>query len=246
MRQAARQGAVLEVNGRPVTVRAHPRRRRIAVHVTAAGVELRVPERFSVDRALAFVREKEPWIRRALRRAQEQEQERGSAPELFPDGAALPYLGRELELSVARARRPACELRGGVLEVFLPDGIDEGARQEAVRRVLEWWYMSEARRFLPPRVAGFAERVGVEPKRVSVGRSRSAWGSCSTSGRIRLSWRLMKVPPVRIDSVIVHELCHMVEHNHSPAFWREVGRHDPDYRDHNAWFRENEPRLMRW
>lgn len=238
------QAAVREVNGRRVTVRAHPRRRRIAVHVTASGVELRVPERCSIDRALAFVREKEPWIKRALQRAQAE----GSRdrPDLFSEGDALPYLGREIELSLARAARPACELHGDVLEVSLPDSVEGGARQGAIGKVLEWWYMNEARSFLPPRVLEFADRVGVSPKRVSVGRSRSAWGSCSSSGRIRLSWRLMKVPPERVDSVIVHELCHMLEHNHSPAFWREVGRHDPDYREHNAWFRENEPRLMRW
>jgi len=87
-----------------------------------------------------------------------------------------------------------------------------------------------AKEYIPPRVAYYAERMGVRPTAIRFTSARTRWGSCSAKNSISFSVRLMRKPPEAIDYVIVHELAHIREHNHSPRFWAVVAEEMPDYR----------------
>ena len=97
---------------------------------------------------------------------------------------------------------------------------------------------------IPPRVAHFAPLVGVTFGRMTVRAQRTRWGSCSSSGNLNFNCLLALVPPAVLDYVVVHELCHRLEMNHSPRFWQEVGRVMPDYEEHKKWLCENGAALI--
>jgi predicted metal-dependent hydrolase len=102
-----------------------------------------------------------------------------------------------------------------------------------------------AKRVIPARVAHFAPIVGVSYGRVTIRSQKTRWGSCSSTGNLNFNCLLMLTPPEVIDSVVVHELCHRKEMNHSKAFYAEVLRVFPDYWKWDKWLKENGDKLMR-
>ena len=101
-----------------------------------------------------------------------------------------------------------------------------------------------ARRYIPERVRYYAPRVGVDYGSITIRSQRSRWGSCSSKGNLSFNCLLMLAPPEVIDSVVVHELCHRREMNHSAAFYAHVLRVFPEYRTWNRWLKENGPALL--
>ena len=101
-----------------------------------------------------------------------------------------------------------------------------------------------ARAVIPARVAHYAPLVGVSYGRVTIRHPRTRWGSCSSKGNLNFNCLLMLAPPEVLDSVVVHELCHRKEMNHSDRFYAEVLRVCPEYRKWNRWLKENGPRLL--
>ena len=103
----------------------------------------------------------------------------------------------------------------------------------------------QAKTVIPERVAYYAPIVGVEYGRVTVRCQRTRWGSCSIKGNLNFNCLLILAPPSALDSVVVHELCHIKEMNHSKRFYAEVERVMPSYREDHAWLKENGEYLMK-
>ncbi len=104
--------------------------------------------------------------------------------------------------------------------------------------------MKEAKQVIPPRAAYYAEKIGVTYGRISIRCQKTRWGSCSAKGDLNFNCLLMLAPPEAMDSVIVHELCHRKEMNHSNRFYSEVLRVFPEYNKWNRWLKENGKVLM--
>ena len=98
--------------------------------------------------------------------------------------------------------------------------------------------LRRAREELPPKVAYYAQRMGLQPTGMTITSARTRFGSCSPKNRLCFSWRLMDYPEAAIDYVVVHELAHIVHKNHGPQFWALVERYMPDYRARRALLRE--------
>lgn len=98
---------------------------------------------------------------------------------------------------------------------------------------------AQAKEYIPQRVSYYARLLGVKPGRVTIRKQKTRWGSCSTKGNLNFNCLLMLTPPEVIDSVVVHELCHLIEMNHSDRFYASVLRVFPDYREHHAWLRKH-------
>ena len=96
-----------------------------------------------------------------------------------------------------------------------------------------------ARKYIPPRTAYYAAKIGVTYGQIAIRTQKTRFGSCSTKGNLNFNCLLMKMPPEIIDYVIVHELCHRKQMNHSRAFWAEVEKILPDYRARRKWLKEN-------
>lgn len=104
---------------------------------------------------------------------------------------------------------------------------------------LEAQYRKEARRRITERAAYFAEKMGVDYGRIAIKAAKTRWGSCSARGNLNFHWKLILMPPAILDYVVVHELAHRIEMNHSPRFWAQVERILPDYRERRRWLKEN-------
>lgn len=117
------------------------------------------------------------------------------------------------------------------------EGIHLDAAQEKELR-------AQARTMLEQRVAYFARQIGVTYGRITLRDQKTRWGSCSQAGNLNFNFRLILAPPEVLDYVVVHELCHRRQMNHSAQFWNEVAQVLPDYRAKKAWLAENGWRLM--
>lgn len=102
----------------------------------------------------------------------------------------------------------------------------------------------EAKLLIPERVRYYAAKLGITYGRVAIRAQRSRWGSCSSKGNLNFNCLLMLCPSEVLDYVVIHELCHRKEMNHSPRFWAEVERLDPDYQAHRNWLKTEGAKLI--
>jgi len=221
-------------------IRSRKRRKTMSIIVNREGqVVVRVPDGVSLSEIEAFVRQKRAWINRKITTFQT-----GSfppVPDLFLTGKQVLYLGDAYPLSMDRNvngdAKDALYWNGEAFRVVCREPI--GGKNLLIR-----WYVRQAEAFLPGRMAQHAERMGVSPKNLRVSSARFRWGSCSTRQCISLSWRLMMAPVAVIDSVIIHELAHLREMNHSTRFWSFVRTYCPEYDRHKRWLNEEGRYLM--
>lgn len=107
------------------------------------------------------------------------------------------------------------------------------------REGLEKRYRQAAKEYFPRRVAYYAQQIGVTYGTIRIAGQKTRWGSCSSKGTLSFNWKLMLAPPKVLDYVVVHELCHRKEMNHSPRFWKLVEEIMPDYKEYKQWLKEN-------
>ena len=195
-------------------------RRGVGFKVDADGLTVNAPATMPLVRIESLVRESERWVLRKIA----EWRSRRVAPVEWRDGTALPYLGRDLMLSVAEGPRASVQLGDGVLRATLRSGAPE-----AVHRAVVAWYKRAALAHLAGRTFTLARIAGLTPPRVMISPALSRWGSCNARREIRLAWRLVKARSALIDYVICHELAHLRHMNHSPAFWAEVERQCPGH-----------------
>ena len=211
------------------SIRESARRRRLALELRGDGT-LRVgaPRGMSLDLIRAFVESHRAWIE--AQRARQRLVAPRPEPLALQNGARLPYLGKELLLTVdiAPRQRSLCRvISDSALTIKVPHA-------SRMRPTLETWYRREAARHAHARLAHFAPLVGRAARKLTIRAQRTRWGSCSARGAISLNWRLMQAAPEIFDYVVVHELCHLLEPNHSPRFWSQVERILPDYHARRA------------
>jgi predicted metal-dependent hydrolase len=226
---------LLKIEGRPVdvTVRLNPRARRliVKVHPSTGEVTVVAPSQRALDRALEFARGEAAWIARRL----------AEVPKVVPlaPGSRVPYRGREHTIREGRdGPSPVWIEQGDIIRV-------SGRPEHAPRRLLDF-LKRDARRVLESRTREFAERVGANPRKVSVRDTASRWGSCSVARSISLSWRLILAPAFVLDYVVAHEVAHLLEMNHGPRFWKIVRGLVDDVKRPQAWLRKNGVSLHRY
>jgi predicted metal-dependent hydrolase len=221
-------------------IRRSDRARRARIVVDADGVEVVVPRRMALRHVEPFVREKQPWIERTLRRYRDAQID-GPVRIDLRDGGEVPYLGEQLDLDVRvepGRTRPHVRRRADVLTVK----VGEPGRA-AIRDALEGWYRREARREVAWRLDDAVARAGTSYTRLTIRAQRTRWASCSSKGSMSFNWRLLLAPPEMLDYVVEHEVAHLEVLDHSPRFWRLVEQRCPGYRQHERWLRRNGPAL---
>ena len=139
--------------------------------------------------------------------------------------------------------KPSYRLEQEKITLFIPKKVDFSKVEKIVQQFLLEIYTMECRRYLPQRIRNYAEKFGFRYGRVTFRNNISNWGSCSFDNNISLNIKLMKLPDEIIDYVILHELCHTVEKNHSAAFWKLVGKVCPAYPTLRARLRKYNTRI---
>lgn len=183
-----------------------------------------------------FIEQKSDWVRKTfetnlLKRRQVVERK-------FETGDRLPYLGKDYTLLVEQGHIPEVVCENGRICVRVPARTAPPGPSEVKERLKDW-YVSRALCTIREKTALYAARIGVRPATVTIKALKSRWGSCSLSGRISLAWNIIMAPEEIVDYLIVHELCHLVHHNHSAQYWALVGSILPDHRQRRKWLREN-------
>jgi predicted metal-dependent hydrolase len=217
----------------PVVLRHSPRARRVALRLRATDrqVELVLPQGAPIAPALRFLESRRDWLIDRVARLE--------APIPFIEGARIPVLGRERRLCTGtQPGLGSFHLTEEAIEVF--------ARPEHVARRTRDGLAKLAGTLLRRHALHFAELVDRRVTGIAIGDPKSRWGSCSSRGRLRFSWRLVLGPESVLRYVAAHEAAHLVHMNHSPAFWRVVEGICPGYEAERAWLKQNGASLMRY
>lgn len=222
----------VELKGNPpieIITRRSARARRLSLRVSRLDgrVTLTLPRGVSTREALRFAREREDWLRDHLD---------GMSPEIrIGWGTAMPFEGGSLTISEGPGRR--ISRIGDTLLV-------PGPRERVAARVLGW-LKAEARTRIAASCDRHAAKLGKTVRRLTLRDTRSRWGSCSSDGDLMLSWRLILGPPEVLDYVCAHEVAHLVEMNHAPAFWAVTEKLCPEWRARREWLRVHGETLHR-
>ncbi len=185
-------------------------------------VSLTLPKSVSLKYGLNFVEQKREWIRLQL--------QKHSGNKGFVDGQIIPVLGENLTLKYVGGRGIISEA-SGALQVH-------GANEFMARRVRSW--LQKKCKIEIMRMADiYAARLGVKLGKISLRDTSSRWGSCSHDGNLSFSWRLIFAPIEVLHYVVAHEVAHIREHNHSPAFWAYVAQICPNWKHSRDWLKKH-------
>lgn len=203
-------------------------RRTIALYVRPGGtLQVRAPWYVPVYALLQFVHQKSGWITRQRDRLKEVKP--ATEMKLLSDGSVIPFLGRDIAIRLRPDAKTTVELRDD--ELFI--GIAGEIFPDTVASIVDAWYLHEAKKYFAARtheLAGiYADKLPL-PRSVGVRRMKRRWGSCRTGGDITFNRELMKKDPALVDYVIIHELCHLVHHNHGKEYYALLEGIIPDYR----------------
>ncbi|MBZ0130765.1 MAG: M48 family metallopeptidase [Rhodobacteraceae bacterium] len=216
---------IIAIGSPPIEVHlrrsARARRYSLKVSNTDGSVSLVLPTHAPETAALDFARRQEGWLRSALAR-----QPQAAVP-MF--GEHVQFRGQSLLLVPGKGR--SVRLAEDRLEV--PGAAD------ALAAKLAGFLKVRAREDLAAATSNYARAVNRPVAALTLRDTKSRWGSCSANGRLMFSWRLVMAPPGVLSYVAAHEVAHLVEMNHSPAFWRLVRDLMPDYQPHRAWLKQN-------
>ena len=210
------------------------RRRTIALIVTPEA-ELVVRAPLNVPAALIddFVKKQQVWIRKKVAEMKGRPQ---ALIHAYEEGEIFWFLGRSYPLRIVDDAGAGVQRtdRLCVSRTIKPD----------IRSGIQRWYMAEAAKEIHSRCMWFSMMTGYSPASVRITDARQRWGSCTHKGGLNFSWRLIQAPLEIVDYVIVHELVHLKQPDHSRKFWAKVDALMPDYKRRRRWLRENE-RLLR-
>lgn len=197
------------------------------------GLVVTLPNRLALAEAERALLQKIDWILAKLAHVQSVP----AAPNALVDGAHWLWLGeaKTLQLNSGRTR-----IEGGIVHLAVP------AKTEAIAHALKQVCQRAARFHFAERVEYWSAEMALLPQKWALSSARGRWGSCTSAGGLRLNWRLMQAPREVIDYVVIHELAHLAEMNHSPRFWAIVAAHCPDWKVHRSWLKLHGTQLMAW
>ncbi len=211
-------------------IRSRARKKSVCIAVNRGGVRVRIPKTLSEQSVRELIVNRAAWIKQKINEA------RQTPPvpvKQFINGEPFPYLGKQYKLKIIHRNTPSLKLKRGYFEASVDQSNSD------IQSLLIDWYRRHASIHLTAKTERFAKIIGVAPNAVTVKGYRSRWGSCSSSGNISYNWRIILAPHRIIDYVVVHELCHLLEHNHSSRYWQHVERYTPDWRQCRDWLKNN-------
>ncbi len=214
-----------------VKIVTNPRRVNITLKVNATGVSLHMPPQLPMDIVHTLIEEKSNWIKQQLAK-----QPTPTPARQWQQGETLSLLGQPYLLQL--------EQKSDAPKVILSDNtITLSGRlhrigQKSRRKALIDWYKQQAEHYLNKRTEELSQITGLSPKSITIKTYKARWGSCNIKGDIQYNWQIMQAPAAIIDYLIIHELCHLLHHNHGKEFWQLVARYCPEYRREQAWLKQ--------
>lgn len=227
-----RQSLQIYLGGRLISysVRYSVRAKNISIRVSPdSGLEVVVSGSIRAYNIESALKGRESWITAKLDHFDRLREKKKSSRQAM-------FMGREYSLVpvIRHGAIPAVKMLDGKILVTIP-----GDSPETLAGVLEEWYRTQAKTIFEERVRAINKEAGHRVNRIFIRGQKTRWGSCSQLGNLSFNWRLVMAPAEVIDYIVIHELSHLKEMNHSAGFWRLVGNLCPDYKKHRKWLREN-------
>lgn len=226
------------------TIRESAKAKRPSLRIDARrGLQVVLPVGIAIDDLDALLKQRERWILKYL-----EKYEKAPTPSQprYRSGDQIPFMGEDHELEVIATQKGKQTLiarQGRFLRIRLRAGLDESGQTQEIRHALETWYRGQAKTYITKRATELAALHGFKFEKIAIKGQKTRWGSCSTNHNLNFNWRLMMAPPGGIDYVIIHELCHLREMNHSKRFWSLVRKYCPSYQKWIRWFKDHAPDL---
>ena len=213
-------------------------RKTIGIAIEKNGsVKVISPTKVSENYINQLLQQKSDWIVKKLKEFETRTFKIKKSKE-FEEGESFSYLGKEYKLKLFNSstlKKPVVRLNGENLIIAFPNRIEA----EKLREALKQWYVVQFKLIIAERVKHYSSIIGVIPKKITIREQKTRWGSCSARGNINLNWKLIMASLEVLDYVVIHELCHMREMNHSKEFWKLVEGVFPQYKKCRAWLKEN-------
>ena len=215
------------------------RKRTISLQVKHNKLIIKTPRSVSKKTLDDLIKRKQRWIKqRAILNFEEQSLKNRK----FIDNEKFYFRGNEYRLSLILGRKEAVTIEGGLLKVLYVD--DKSLGRSTIKSSLEEWYLKESTKILKARTEELAQQMSVKPSGITVKNYNSKWGSCTANNKISYNWRIIMAPDCIVDYLIIHELSHIIEPNHSKNFWYLVGNYCKDLKKKRKWLRENGHKLV--
>lgn len=192
-------------------------------------VVVRAPLGLPEEKIALVVESKKRWLYEKINHIQKYTDKHDSSAKELVSGESMPYLGRNYRLQVFTADRESIEFKQ---KFIIHKAVSTNADQ-----LFKAWYTHKAKQKISPRVALCAKTLGLKYNEVKIADVKYRWGSCTPNDNLIFNWRLIKAPMFVIDYIIVHELAHLIESNHTPYFWRIVKTNAPNYQKAKDWLR---------
>ena len=218
------------------------KRKTSVLYIVGDELQIRVPNRVRDRKIVEILETKERWIRNKVNQLQNQ---RITNKREFISGESFSLFGRNLYLKVLEGGKVGTQLIDDYLITTVRTSEIGDLRKSRIKTYLEKWYIHEAYQKLEEKVMRYSKIIRVSPREIKVRNYKTRWGSCDNKGRLTFNFHLIKAPHEIVDYVVIHELCHMIQPNHSKFFWNEVARFDPSFKNHKKWLKLNGADLMR-
>lgn len=214
------------------------KRRTISISFDRDGnLMVKAPFWVSLQDIEAFILQKTDWITDTgirLRNARQEELDRRLPLE---NGDMLWYLGEKRILMIMREERKSARVKCVMDRILMWVPYEADYEYKLIQ--LEKWYRKEAKILLNEKADEYAQRLGVSYTDIHIKDQKSRWGSCSSKGNLNFNWRIIMAPEPVCDYVVIHELCHLIHMDHSPAFWQLVESICPQYKQYKKWLKDN-------
>ena len=227
----------IQGDGFSVDIVKSTRRKTMALKVNHRGVFIHMPSNLTLSTAKKFIAQKTAWIKLKLK----QQSLRQPITKQYIDGETLLFLGENYTLRLHQ--QETSPIVNKIRAELTFSGRITRLSTSTIKKTLIDWYKQQADAYLHSRTQVLAEKTGFMPRSITIKTYKARWGSCKITGDIQFNWKLMLAPPAVIDYVIVHELCHLVHHNHSASFWQLVTHHYPNVKQARRWLKESGHRL---
>jgi len=214
------------------TIQRSAKRRKLTITVERdRSVVVHAPVGISDEKIQQVVESKHQWIYEKTGHSQKYRVLPHPPGKELVSGESTLYLGRQYRIELVKKGLDRVKF---VQRFFIP-----AAQGERHHEFLREWYINRAKEKIIPRVKVHARELGVDVARVKIVNNRYRWGSCTLNDNVNLNWRLIKAPMFVIDYVIIHELAHLIEPNHTPRFWNIVRAQAPTMDKAKAWLKEH-------
>ncbi len=230
-------------NKQILSVKRTRRKNSVGLNITHEFNRLLVPSSYSDRKITGFIKKEFHWIENTIN---QQRKRLPSLPEASDFLQEVACFGKIVTIEYIESKQqPALQFNEVSQNLILNVNVLQSPNM--VKTEVYKWLVAEITNYLHEQVPIYAKKINVSQQleEIIIKNYKSRWGSCYLNGRVQFNWRLVMMPKQVVDYVIIHELCHLIHHNHSKQFWVEVAKYCPEFKQHKAWLKQNGSTVMR-